>query len=73
LSIFVKTSALLRSDFITKFLQWTTTQNTYSDVPQLCEINAILPTENIYIRKSVTVEGEAWQKIAHYLLPLIHA
>jgi hypothetical protein len=54
-------------------LQWTTTQNTYSDVPQLCEINAILPTENIYIRKSVTVEGEAWQKIAHYLLPLIHA
>jgi hypothetical protein len=45
----------------------------YSDVPQLCEISAIPPTENIYINKSVTVEREAWQKITHYLLPLIHA
>jgi hypothetical protein len=35
------------------------TQNTHSDVPQLCEISAILPTENIYLNKSVTVEKQA--------------
>jgi hypothetical protein len=52
--IFVKTSLLLRFDSLQN--SCTGHQNTYLDVPQLCKISTILPTENIYINRSLTVE-----------------